>query len=170
MPMALIKTIVFWLFILLCLMILWGVVERETVSHSRMTIAYSSLITRVQNGEVLDAVIEGDQLCGHLKASPKDQFVTTLPPSYDDLERAMLAAGVSFSVRKPQHSPFALSLANLLPFALVAILAVPPLWVIFKKAGFQPILAVLVLVPLVNLLVLYVVAFSQWKSRPSQPA
>jgi uncharacterized membrane protein YraQ (UPF0718 family) len=55
-------------------------------------------------------------------------------------------------------------------FLLGPIVAVflPPFWVIFKKAGFQPILSVLMLVPLVNLVVLYVVAFSEWKVAPGQ--
>jgi hypothetical protein len=39
---------------------------------------------------------------------------------------------------------------------------------IFKKAGFQPILSVLMMVPLVNFVLLYVVAFSEWKSVTAQ--
>ena len=42
-------------------------------------------------------------------------------------------------------------------------LVVIPYWQIFKKAGFPPILSILVMVPLVNLIVLYYVAFSDWK-------
>lgn len=52
--------------------------------------------------------------------------------------------------------------------APVSLVVLPPFWVIFKKAGFQPILSVLMLVPLVNLIVLYVVAFSAWKGQSSQ--
>jgi hypothetical protein len=56
---------------------------------------------------------------------------------------------------------------HLLVFAFliapVTVVMLPPFWVIFKKAGFEPILSVLMLVPVVNLVVLYVVAFSQWK-------
>ena len=55
--------------------------------------------------------------------------------------------------------------AVLLATPVVVIL--PPFWVIFKKAGFQPILSVLMLVPLVNLVMLYVVAFSAWKTPPT---
>jgi hypothetical protein len=53
----------------------------------------------------------------------------------------------------------------LAPFTVVVL---PPFWVIFKKAGFQPILSVLMMVPLVNLAMLYFVAFSQWKASPAQ--
>lgn len=53
-------------------------------------------------------------------------------------------------------------------FIIPLVVVLPPFWIIFKKAGFQPILSVLILVPLVNLVMLYVVAFSEWKARPSQ--
>jgi hypothetical protein len=44
-----------------------------------------------------------------------------------------------------------------------------PFWFIFKKAGFSPWLAVLMFVPLANIIILYVVAFSQWKVVPVGP-
>ena len=47
-------------------------------------------------------------------------------------------------------------------------LILPPFWNIFAKAGFSPWLALLMLVPLVNLVVLYVVAFSRWPALPDQ--
>jgi hypothetical protein len=51
---------------------------------------------------------------------------------------------------------------------ITVILLLPPFWVIFKKAGFQAILSVLMVVPLVNLILLYFVAFSEWKAGPAQ--
>ena len=42
-----------------------------------------------------------------------------------------------------------------------------PYWQIFKKAGFPPALSLLVFFPLVNLVVLYYVAFSEWKTDAS---
>jgi hypothetical protein len=52
--------------------------------------------------------------------------------------------------------------------APITVVLLPPFWVIFKKAGFQPILSVLMMVPLVNLVLLYFVAFSEWKASPAQ--
>ena len=37
-----------------------------------------------------------------------------------------------------------------------------PSWTIVKKAGYNPALSLLVLVPIVNLVALYVFAFSPW--------
>jgi hypothetical protein len=50
-------------------------------------------------------------------------------------------------------------------FFLVIPVAVAPYWVIFRKAGFSPWLSLLILIPLVNLVVLYIVAFSRWKNE-----
>jgi hypothetical protein len=52
--------------------------------------------------------------------------------------------------------------------APITVILLPPFWVIFKKAGFQPILSVLMMVPLVNLALLYFVAFSEWKAGTAQ--
>jgi formate hydrogenlyase subunit 3/multisubunit Na+/H+ antiporter MnhD subunit len=49
--------------------------------------------------------------------------------------------------------------------APISLIGLPPFWMIFKKAGFQPILSVLMLVPLVGLVALYVVGFSKWKGE-----
>jgi hypothetical protein len=51
-----------------------------------------------------------------------------------------------------------------LVFILVILpVIILPYWKIFQKAGFTPALSILMLVPLVNLILLYYVAFSDWK-------
>lgn len=62
-------------------------------------------------------------------------------------------------------------LAYLMPifgiFALVGIfIYIIPFWMIFKKAGFTPWFALLLFIPLANIIILYVLAFSQWKVVP----
>jgi len=63
--------------------------------------------------------------------------------------------------------------AFLIPMILFGLIAsvvlVIPYWFIFKKAGFSPWLAVLMFVPLANVIILYVVAFSEWKVVPVPP-
>ena len=170
------KTIVFWVFILLCLMLLWGVVQRNARNASMakvMEISYSDLFTKVQSGEVLDAVIQSDDLNGHLKASPKGEFHTTLPANYDDLTRAMIAAKVNLTIKAPQRHFLAPLLINIGPFIILAlgsVLIVPPFWVLFRKVGFQPALSILMLFPAVNLILLYVVAFSRRRNGGPRPA
>ena len=47
-----------------------------------------------------------------------------------------------------------------LPVFLVVYII--PYWMIFKKAGFAPALSLLMMIPGVKLIVLYVIAFSDW--------
>lgn len=46
------------------------------------------------------------------------------------------------------------------------LIYIVPFWFIFKKAGFSPVLSLLLIIPLVNLVMLYVLAFSEWKVVP----
>jgi hypothetical protein len=62
-------------------------------------------------------------------------------------------------------------LAYLIPgafvFGLVFVaIMIVPLWQICKKAGFSPWLSLLVLVPFGALILLYVLAFAQWRVAP----
>ncbi|MGB6975547.1 MAG: hypothetical protein WBD67_12770 [Terracidiphilus sp.] len=52
-------------------------------------------------------------------------------------------------------------------FALVALaIVIVPFWFICKKAGFSPWLSLLNIVPLGNLVLIYVLAFAEWKVVP----
>ena len=52
-------------------------------------------------------------------------------------------------------------------FAVYVAFLLIPFWQIFKKAGFPPFFALLMMVPFVNLVMLYVLAFAKWKVAPS---
>jgi cell division protease FtsH len=110
----------FWVFILICLMLLWGVVQKGTgMSGKDAEIPYSDLYAKIEQGQVMDAAIQGSDLRGHLKASPKDQFHTTVGTNYEDLKKAMLAANVNFQI-KEQSSNLPLQLLfNIGPFVLL---------------------------------------------------
>ena len=114
-----VKTIMFWVFILICLMLLWGVVQRGTSMGKDTEIPYSDLYSKVEQGLVQDAAIQGPDLRGHLKASPKDQFHTNIGSNYDDLQKAMLASGVNFSKKEPQNNLLLPILFNVGPFVLI---------------------------------------------------
>lgn len=65
-----------------------------------------------------------------------------------------------------------LGMMAILPVFILIGLAVViiPVWFICKKAGFSPWLSLLCAVPLGNLILLYVLAFSQWRVVPAPPA
>ena len=56
---------------------------------------------------------------------------------------------------------------HILPTFLILIIAIIPFWTIFRKAGFSGALSLLMFIPLLNIVLLYVLAFSRWKSIPS---
>jgi hypothetical protein len=58
--------------------------------------------------------------------------------------------------------------AGLVAIFVALPIFVIPYWRIFSKAGFAGALSLLMIVPLVNLIVLYVVAFSEWKIKPGK--
>ena len=55
-----------------------------------------------------------------------------------------------------------LALLQLIIFSIGAAIVIVPFWKIYSKAGFSKWLSLLMIVPLINLIVLYVVAFSPW--------
>jgi hypothetical protein len=71
-----------------------------------------------------------------------------------------------------QHQVHALqAMMVFLPLVILigSLIVIIPYWMIFKKAGFPAFLGILMVVPLVNIVLLYVLAFSQWKVIPVAP-
>jgi len=70
-----------------------------------------------------------------------------------------------------QMRRMAMAILTILPFLMLAglIILILPCWFICKKAGFSPWLSLLNLVPCGLLVLLYVLAFAEWKVAP-EPA
>ena len=54
-------------------------------------------------------------------------------------------------------------------YLFVVALVMVPCWFICKKAGFSPWLSLLNIVPFGNLILIYVLAFADWKVMPVPP-
>jgi hypothetical protein len=55
-------------------------------------------------------------------------------------------------------------------FVIVALgIVIVPFWFICKKAGFSPWLSLLNLIPVGNIILIYVLAFAEWKVAPLPP-
>ncbi len=75
---------------------------------------------------------------------------------------------------QPDPEQMAKIMGTVLPlmgiFIVVAlVILIVPFWFICKKAGFSPWLSLLNLIPLGNLILLYVLAFAEWKVAPVAP-
>jgi cell division protease FtsH len=114
-----VKTILFWVFILICLLMLWAVVSKGANMGKDHEIGYSELFDKVQSGQVLDATIQGDEIRGHLKSAPKEEFHTIIPSDYEDLLKALTTAKVNLQIKEPQNNILWPLLINLGPFILL---------------------------------------------------
>ena len=114
-----VRTFLFWGFIGVCLLILFGVVQRSASMSKVQDISYSDLFQRAQQGQIKDASIDGDQLHGHLKTN--EEFNTTIPERYDALDTALRASGVHITITPQKSSiPFQI-LINVGPILLIGV-------------------------------------------------
>jgi len=113
-----VKTIMFWVFILVSLLLLWTVVQKSAGGGKDVEVAYSDLLDKIEAGGVQDVAIQGTELHGHMKGS-KDQFHTTIPTNTDSLTKDLHASKVSFSIKDPQSNILLPILFNVGPFVLL---------------------------------------------------
>ncbi len=110
----------FWVFILICLMLLWGVVSRGTsIGGKEPEYSYSDLLDKIEAGQVQDVTIQGTELHGHLKANPKEQFHTTIPAAIDSLTKDLHTYKVNTTLKDPQSNLLLPILFNVGPFVLI---------------------------------------------------
>jgi hypothetical protein len=73
------------------------------------------------------------------------------------------------TVDPEQAQKIALAMMAVMPIFYVVFMAIIiiPFWFVCKKAGFSPWLSLLNLIPLGTLILLYILAFAEWKVAPS---
>ena len=54
---------------------------------------------------------------------------------------------------------------GVLSYLVISVIVIIPFWKIFEKAGYPPALSILTVIPVLNLVTLYVMAFSDRLSR-----
>jgi cell division protease FtsH len=109
----------FWAVIIACLVVLLTFWQRNAVAGKVAEISYSDLYSKAKQGLVFDAEVQGGELHGHMKATPKDEFHTHVGEHYENLEAALLATDAQFT-KKPEQSNFPLQLLfNIGPILLI---------------------------------------------------
>ena len=61
-----------------------------------------------------------------------------------------------------------ISIWQVLILLLIFLTTVVPFWQIYKKAGFNPWLSVLMIFPLLNVIMLFYLAFSSWPTSKQE--
>jgi cell division protease FtsH len=79
-----VKTIIFWVFIFACLVVLWQLFQKSTGTGKDQEIAWSEFLQDAQQGEVGDVTVIGSEVRGHLK-NDKGAFHVTVPANYPHL-------------------------------------------------------------------------------------
>jgi len=93
-----VKTVVFWLVILLSALLLWQVVKTGQSGQKDKEINFSELLTAVDDGNVKDVTINGQEVKGKYK-NDNSGFHTTAPANYPDMIKTMRDKGVSINIR-----------------------------------------------------------------------
>jgi cell division protease FtsH len=114
-----VRTFVVWAFILAFILVLITWVQKGAGAGGKDTeITYSDLFNQVKQGKVMDAEVQGAELHGHMKATPKEEFHTHVGDHFDPLEAAFLASDAHFSKKAEQSNMFLPLLINVGPILL----------------------------------------------------
>jgi hypothetical protein len=70
-----------------------------------------------------------------------------------------------------QAKHIAMTFLAILPIIILVgyIIVIVPFWFICKKAGFSPWLSLINIIPLGNIILIYILAFADWKVAPVLP-
>jgi len=112
---------VFWLVIVLSAFLLWQVVKNSSGGQKDKEINLSQFMSDVNQGNVSEVTINGQEVRGKYK-SDKTQFHVTIPPNYPDVYKTLQDKGVQVNVRDISGGGWPSWLFNLAPIILLAAL------------------------------------------------
>jgi cell division protease FtsH len=116
-----VKTVVFWLVIILSGVLLWQVVKAGNSGTKEKQINFSEFLSQVQQGQIADVTINGTEVTGKYR-NEKATFHTTVPPNYPDMYKTLQDKGVNMTVRDTTSGSWPTWLLNLAPLILLAAL------------------------------------------------
>jgi len=112
-----VKTVLFWLVILVAAFLLWKVVQIQSHEPTSPEISYSEFLSQVEAGNVVRVTISKNQINGRYKND--EAFHVTGPASQDGMLETLHQKDVEIWIRDTDSSSSTL-LMNLLPFLLLA--------------------------------------------------
>ena len=115
-----VKTVVFWLVIVLAGVLLWQVVKGANSGAKEREINYSEFMSQVDQGNVSEVTVLGTDVHGKYK-NDKTAFHVVVPPNYSEMYKPMRDKGVNITVKDANGGSYTW-LINLLPFVLLGAL------------------------------------------------
>jgi len=99
-----VKTIIFWVFIFACLVVLWQLFQKSAGTGKDQEIAWSEFLQDAQQGQVGDVTVIGSEVRGHLKGDKSGSFHVTVPANYPHLYDVLADKGVKVTVKNAEGS------------------------------------------------------------------
>jgi cell division protease FtsH len=114
-----VKTVVFWLVIVLSGVLLWQVVKAGSSGTKESEINFSQFLADVDQSKVNEVTMIGQEVRG--KLNDKSGFHTTVPANYPDMYKILQDKKVNITVKDPASGGYSW-LLNLAPFVLLGAL------------------------------------------------
>ena len=117
-----VKTIIFWVFIIACLVLLWNIVQKSTgLGAKDQKISFSTFMQDAQQGLISDVTVVADEVHGHYR-NKTEAFTTTVPANYPDMYKTLQDEKVSITVNNSSGNSWLPILINFSP--LLALFAI----------------------------------------------
>jgi cell division protease FtsH len=116
-----VKTIVFWLVIIIAAVLLWNVLKYSNSGAKERPINFSEFMSQVNQNNVADVIITNQEVRGKFKDG-KSAFNTTVPPAYPDMIKTLQEKGVNITVKDTSGTGYGAMLINFLPLILLGAL------------------------------------------------
>ena len=116
-----VKTVVFWLVIVLSGVLLWQVVKAGNSGQKEREINFSEFMSQVDQSNVSEVTILNSEVRGKFK-NDKAPFHTTVPANYPDMYKILRDKGVNITVKDVSSGSWPSWILNLAPFVLLGAL------------------------------------------------
>ncbi len=93
-----VKTIIFWVFIFACLVLLWQVFQKSGGMGKDQEVSFSQFMQDAKSGQIKDVTLLGTEVHGHMK-SDNSQFHTNVPANYSEMYSILQANNVAITVK-----------------------------------------------------------------------
>ena len=116
-----VKTVVFWLVIVLSAFLLWQVVKAGNSGQKEKEINFSQFMSDVDQGNVKEVTVSGMDVRGKYR-NDNSGFHATVPANYPDMIKTLRDKGVNINIHDISNGSWPSWLLNLAPLILLAAL------------------------------------------------
>ncbi len=118
-----VKTTIFWVFIIACLVLLWQIVQKSTGAGGKeQEISFSTFMADAQQGLISDVtLVSNSEVHGHYK-NKSETFHTNVPANYPDMFKTLNDEKVQITIKPTDGNSWLPILINFSP--LLALFAI----------------------------------------------